>query len=138
MKSAFYASLLVALMLAVIVMNAVYIHNTADKFLNLTYALPTDEDSADFADPIKAEGVKAKINELLYLWEKNEALASVSIQYRDIEKIRNSMDSVREYFFCGEYGQYLDARKRLLTSLERLKQNELPNFENILKVFPGI
>jgi len=99
--------------------------------LDLIFALPSEYDYINSLDEDDIEKYKIEINKLTAKWEQNSLRINLVSRFTDFERINSAVYSLKEYFFAGYYADYLTSRKRLISALEKQKQNELPILENI-------
>ena len=124
------ASLLVVLIVAIAI-NAYYINSVSTELLDLAFALPSEYFYIDSLDEEEIEKYKTEINKIEEKWEKNASRISYVSRYADFDNINTAVYSLKEYFFAGQYADYITARKKLISALEKQKRNELPIIENI-------
>jgi len=131
MRSVIISSALLILLIIAISANAYYINAVSTEMLDMTFALPSDYDYIISLDGKEIEQYKTQINKLVAKWEKHALRINLVSKYSDFERVNANIYSIKEYFFAGYYTDYAAARKRLISALEKQKQNELPVLENI-------
>jgi len=99
--------------------------------LDLTFALPSEYFYINGLDETEIEKYKTEINKIEEKWAKNAMRISYVARHSDFDKVNSAVYSLKEYFFAGQYADYITARKNLIAALEKQKRNELPIFENI-------
>jgi len=99
--------------------------------LDMVFALPSDYDYIINSDEKDVEKYKTEINKLTEKWENHSFRLNLVTKYSDFERVNTALYSMKEYFFTGYYTDYAVMRKRLISALEKQKQNELPVLENI-------
>ena len=139
MRSVIISSALMIILIIAISANAYYINSVSTEMLDLIFSLPSEhdyianlhEDGADIDNIAKIDKYKNNINKLEAKWEKNASRISLVTRYSDFLAVNTAVHSLKEYFFAGEYAEYLASRKKLIAALEKQKHNELPLLENI-------
>ena len=131
MRSVIISSALLVILIIAIAFNSYYINSVSTGLLDMIFALPTEYYSILNLDAPELENYKSDINKITAEWDKNSGRICAVTRYSDFERINSSVYGLKEYFFAGNYSEYLAARKRLITALEKQKHNELPNLENI-------
>jgi len=131
MRSVIISSVLLIILIIAISINAYYINSVSTEMLDLIFSLPSEYDYIKNLDEKDVEKYKTEINKLAAKWEENSFKISLVSKYADFDRAASSVYNMKEYFFAGQYGDYIAARKRLISALEKQKQNELPIIENI-------
>jgi len=131
MRSVIISSTLLFILIIAISINAYYINSISTEMLDLTFSLPSEYDYINNLNDTDIEKYKTQINKLTAKWEKNAAKISLTTKYTDFERINSSIYALKEYFFTGYYTDYAVCREKLISALEKQKQNELPIPENI-------
>ena len=131
MRSVVISSILLAILIISIAVNAYYINAVSTELLDMTFSLPSEYNYINSLSPSEIEQCKTDINKLAVKWEKNSLKIGLVSKYPDFERVNASLYSLKEYFFAGAYADYIAARQRLISALEKQKHNELPNLENI-------
>ena len=131
MRSVIISSVLLIILIAAIAANAYYINSVSTEMLDLTFALPSEYGYINSLGETEIEKYKTEINKLAAKWEKNAFRISLVSRNSDFERINSAVYSLKEYFFAEHYADYATARKKLIAALEKQKNNELANFENI-------
>ena len=131
MRSVIISSALLLVLIIAIAANAYYINSISTELLDLAFSLPSEYDYILNLDDYETEEYKTTINKLAAKWEKNSFRINLVSRYSDYERINTSVNSLKEYFFAGQYADYTAERKKLIAALEKQKHNELAKFENI-------
>ena len=131
MRSVIIASALLVIMITGIAFNAYYINSVSTELLDMIFALPSEHNYINNLSEQELEQFKSEINKIAAEWEKNSGRICAVTRYSDYERINIAVYGLKEYFFAGNYSEYLMARKKLITALEKQKHNEMPNIENI-------
>ena len=131
MRSVIISSVLLVIMIVAIAINAYYINSVSTEMLDMIFALPSEYFYITGLDETETEKYKTEINKIEEKWAKNSLRISYVARYSDFDNVNTALNSLKEYFFAGEYAQYLTARKKLISALEKQKRNELPLWENI-------
>jgi len=118
-------------MIIAIAANAYYIHAVSTELLDMVFALPSEYGRIINLNADERERYKSDINKIAAKWEKNSRRICAVTRYSDYERVNFQVYGLKEYFFAGEYSEYLTARKKLIAALEKQKQGEIPNLENI-------
>ena len=132
MRSVIISVSLFTLLSVFIIFNAYYINSMSTELLDLIFSVPSDYEYLINLDTAEFEKYKAKINQIVDKWEKNAFRVSLVTKYQDFERINLGVYSLKNYFFSGSYDNYMLTRDKLIIALEKQKQNELANLENIL------
>ena len=132
MRSVIISSVLLAILITAISVNAYYINSVSTELLDMIFFLPSEYNYINSLDETETEMLKTEINKIVEKWEENSLKISLSAKYSDYERIYSALYSMKDHFFAGYYGDYIVSRKKLIAALEKQKHNELPNFENIL------
>lgn len=130
-KSVITASALLIILITVIIANSYYINAVSTELLDMVFALPSEYGYINDLGAAELENFKSDINKIADKWEKNSGRICAVTRYSDYERINIAVYGLKEYFFAGNYSEYLMARKKLITALEKQKHNEMPNIENI-------
>lgn len=131
MRSLRISCALLAALIIFIGFNSYYINSFSSAMLDRLYMLPCDPDTLKESEKLTFERVKADINAILQEWENHSARLGFSVRFSDFERVNVALISMREYFFAKRYADYTVMRLRAIIALEKQKQNELPNFDNI-------
>ena len=131
MRSVIISSVLLAILIIVISINAYYVNSVSTEMLDMTFSLPSEYNYITSLSRENIESCKTDINKLVKKWEDNTLKISLASKYSDFERVNTAVYALKEYFFSEYYGDYITARNRLISALEKQKHNELPNFENI-------
>jgi len=131
MRSVIISSALMLILIIAIALNAYYVNSISTEMLDMTFGLPSEYNYIINLDETEIEKYKAEINKLAATWEKHSLRLNFVSKYSDFERINTAIYSLKEYFFTGQYTDYAATRKRLISALEKQKQNELPILENI-------
>ena len=132
MRSVIISGSLLLLLAVFIIFNAYYINSLSTELLDMIYSLPSDHEYITNLTSAEFEVYKVKINQIVNKWEKNMFKVSLVTKYQDFERVNINIYSLKSYFFIESYDNYILTRDKLITALERQKQNELANLENIL------
>jgi len=130
-KSVIISSVLMVVLIVAVAFNAYYINRVSTELLDMLFALPSEYGHITSLEEAELEGFKSDINIIAVTWEKNSPRICAVTRYSDFERVNSAVYGLREYFFSGNYSQYLTERRKLITALEKQKNNEMPNFENI-------
>jgi hypothetical protein len=122
---------LFAILIIAIAVNSYYINSVSTELLDMIFALPSEYNYIINLDAAELEDFKTKINKIEAEWEKNAHRICAVTRYSDFERTNSCVYNLKAYFFSEDYSEYLAARKRLITALEKQKVNEMPNLENI-------
>ena len=131
MRSVVISAVLMIVLIIAISANAYYINSVSTEMLDIVFSLPSEYNYINNLDEKNIEKYKAEINKLAEKWEKNSPRISYVSRYSDYDRIDSAVNSLKEYFFAGEYAEYAASRKKLIAALEKQKRNELPLLENI-------
>jgi len=132
MRSVIISGSLLLLLAVFIIFNAYYINSLSTELLDMIYSLPSDYEYITNLTAAEFEGYKVKINQIVNKWEKNMFKVSLVTKYQDFERVNINIYSLKSHFFIESYDNYILTRDKLIVALERQKQNELANLENIL------
>ena len=132
MRSVRISVSLLLLLCVFIIFNAYYINSLSTELLDMIYSLPSDYNYIMDLDAAQYEQYKSKINQIADKWERNALRVSLVTKYQDFERVNLGVYSLKDYFFAQSYIDYILARDKLIIALEKQKQNELANLENIL------
>jgi len=132
MRSLIISVSLLALLSIFIISNAYFINSMSTELLDIIYSLPSDYNYIKNLDTAEFENYKAKINQIVDKWEKKAFRVSLVTKYTDFERVNLGVYSLRDYFFTEYFEDYILTRDKLIIALEKQKQNELANLENIL------
>ena len=130
-KSVIISSILMVVLIVAISFNAYYINSVSTELLDMVYALPSEYRYITTLKETELERFKSDINIITVIWEKNSPRICAVTRYSDFERVNSAVYGLREYFFAENYSQYLTERKKLISALEKQKNNEMPSFENI-------
>ena len=131
MRAVIISSALLLILIIAIAINAYYINSVSTEILDLTFALPSEYYYINSLDETEIEKYKTEINKIEEKWIKNSQRISYVSRYSDFDNVNTAVYSLKEYFFAGQYADYITARKKLIAALEKQKRNELPLIENI-------
>ena len=131
MRSVIISSVLLIILIIAISFNSYYINSVSTELLDMIFALPSEYHFILELDAPELENYKSEINKIEASWEKNSRRICAVTRYSDFERTNSSVCQLKEYFFAGNYSEYLAARKKLISALEKQKHNELPSLENI-------
>ena len=132
MRSVIISSVLLAILIISIAVNAYYVNSLSTELLDMIFLLPGEYGYIRSLNDEEIESLKSEINKISAKWDKNAFRISLVSRYTDFDRTNSAVYSVKEYFFAGCYADYIVARKKLIAALEKQKYNELPNIENIL------
>lgn len=132
MRSVIISSILLVILIVSISLNAYYVNSISTELLDMIFLLPGEYKYINSLTDEEIEALKSEINEISEKWEKNTFRITLVLRYSDFDRTNSAMHALREYFFAGYYADYILARKKLISALEKQKHNELPNLENIL------
>ena len=130
-KSVIISGILMLVLIIAISFNAYYINNVSTELLDMIFALPSEYGYIVTLEEAELENFKSDINKIALTWEKNSRRICAVTRYSDFERVNSAIYGLKEYFFAENYSQYLTERKKLISALERQKNNEMPSFENI-------
>lgn len=111
MKSFVGAIILLCIVTAFVVTNAVILDSVCEDIANLLDQNRTEE----------AYG----------LWKKKESYLSYFLNFRDIELIEEEAENMHSYFLLGNTEETEASRVRLLVIFDELRDAEKPLFSNI-------
>ena len=131
MRSVVISSVLLILLIILISVNAYYINSVSTEMLDIIFSLPSEFNYINNLNKKDIEKFKNEINKLAAKWEKHAFRISLVSKYSDFERVETNIYNLKEYFFTGNYADYAAVRKRLISALEKQKQNELPVLDNI-------
>ena len=108
------------------VIEYVTIHNNCDY---LTSSLNKAEEYISIKEYKKAVSFIEKTQQE---WINSEKKLNIFLLHDETEKISESLSQLKEYAQEKNTSKYLTDSKKIKRQLLRLKQSELPDFENIL------
>jgi len=97
----------------------------------MIFALPSEYNYIINLNTKELENFKSEINKIAAEWMQHSRRICAVTRYSDFERTNTAIHNLKEYFFAGNYAEYLATRKKLIAALEKQKVNELPNLENI-------
>ena len=112
--------------------NAYYVNSLSTELLDMIFLLPGEYNYINSLSGEEIESLKSEINIIAAKWDKNAFRINLVSRYSDFDRTNSAVYALKEYFFAGYYADYIVARKKLISALEKQKHNELPNLENIL------
>ena len=106
----------------VMVLNFNYINSTADELTRLT-------DSLDFSDK---ESCRATLNEIDALWKKSSPIFSLSVSFREIDYLGETLLSLSSVFDSNNELEFERYRTLLIDAIDGVARLEDFSIINIL------
>ena len=118
---AWIASLcLFVILIAVIIANAIYIHRVAEHIRSEAAAF-------SFEDPQTAE----QLERLSFYWEHHRPLVALSLGYRDLDHVCETMISLRAAYDARSASDFEIYRRLLLDTADEISRLERFSVENL-------
>ena len=122
MRSFLFTLFLFAVLSAVILANAAYIHRLADEMLTLLDSLPSHA----------IDGENSQITMLEGKWTKAEKWVSLSVGHEEINRIGQAVAMIRVYYAAKSDVDYLASCDTLRGEIENLRHFERFSLDNLL------
>ena len=123
MKGCILGGVVLTLVAAVVIGNALFVSHTVDLLTQQMHDLPDVPDP--MATPTQIVSLRKQI-------EKKEALLGISISYTDIDKTVETLRALESYASSGDEVQYRATVAILLDMVEDIRRLERVSLKNIL------
>lgn len=120
MKAWIVSLCLFILLIGIIIGNAVYVHRVADHLCSTLHAL-------HFEDAKTA----ATLEELDAYWQRHHPFISLSISYRELDHVSETMISLRAAYDTQNVSDFEGYRQLLLDAADELSRLERFSVENL-------
>ncbi len=114
MKTFYIAIVLFVLMIAAIVINALYINRVCDRMYFMASEAPGTVE----------EGCCAEVSILEEFWLENQKYIRLSVSFIEINQISNSISSMKAFAESGDEGEFENARRILLNTIQEMRRLE--------------
>lgn len=122
MRSFFLTLLLLAVMLAVIGANFIFINRLGDQLTARVNALP-----AQTGDTAAAKEIMSLEKD----WIDVHHLVSFSVSFKELNRVTEQVTALRVWYLAGEDAEYQNARAQLLLAIEEMRRLERFSMDNI-------
>lgn len=118
MKSLIFSIILFITLIALVIINSVYIHSICKKALNILNSVtPNDE---------------AGVDQLCDLWHKHSLIFSISVHNSQIERMNELVEGLKSAVAKGDGAEFYEYRSLLSELLEELYKSEEISFQSII------
>lgn len=123
MKGCVVAGAVLVLILVCVILNGVYVRNTAEALLTAVEALPSIPDPANTASAIR---------EIEKLLEKHALILGITIPYSIIDRVSEGLIHLEACVLAGDDQQYAETLALLRDLICELSRSEKLSLKNIL------
>ena len=122
MKTLFITATAFLLLCTAMFFNYRHINKTADELCTLTSSLDFDN----------KEDCKATLLQIKEKWERSKNIFSLSVSFREIDYLGETLISLTHYFEMGDESEFLKYREFLIDAIEGVSRLESFSVINIL------
>ena len=126
MRHVLLSCLILLLVLGFCLFSMFHIRAIAEHTLLLTSRAQQSAASSDFA------ACETEIDEAMQYWKRYERYFGLTLTHEQIDDILDRFAALRQYAALGDRDDFLAGCAELRSTLEHLRQMELPTYENIL------
>lgn len=123
MKGCFIAGVILLFVLGAVILNAVYVRNTADELLSSVRALP------DVPDRL---GTPAEIMAIRERLKQHAPILGITVPYATIDRVSEALINLEACSRADDRLQYTETLSLLYDLIEELARTEKISMENIL------
>lgn len=128
MKSFVTALILLALVVAFVICNTLYMTDITNKMMSLAEKLP--ETVEDFEN--SADEYTATMDELYQLWNDHVNIIAYTVGYTHIDRADEAVVELYHFFQGESWQDVVTCRARCIDALSRLHKLESLHIENIM------
>ena len=121
MKVLYTAIILFMVMIAVVVVNYIYINRVCDRM----YVM------ASQAPGVDEEGCYGQVSILDDVWQENQKYVCLSVSYVELNQIGNSISSMKAFAQTKDAAEFENARRILLNTIREVRRLESFTVETI-------
>ena len=123
MKGCLLAGVILLMVLGGVIINAIYIHHTADELMTMVRELPA------VPDPEQTPLAIMKIRERL---EERSAVLGITVTYAAIDRVSEALIALESYARTEDRRQYVATLALLPDLIDELARTEKLSMDNIL------
>ena len=118
MKAFLFSSVAVVLLVALIVINGIYLSKVTDELEKMALEL--------------TEGDTDAVLSLQEYWKGHENIVCFSVSHNDVDDLNIAIEVIIEKCKSGEVDGFYEYKARLLNSIVEIRNKERVHFHNIL------
>lgn len=128
MRSFVVSILIIAVIIAVSLLNSGYVESKSRELLETANSLPSSVKELRLCDRAETE---EKINALERKWKECSPKIDLTVPYPESEKLTLALINMKIFFESESYDLFLSSRALFLDAAEKLSKIENYSFENI-------
>lgn len=128
MKSFVTSLILLAVVVAFVIFNTIYMTNITDKMMSLAEKLP---DSVEEYES-NAENYASEFDELYHLWNDNINIIAYTVGYTHIDRADEAIVELYHFYLGESWQDVVACRAKCIDAISRLHKLESLHIENIM------
>lgn len=121
MKTFVFSLVLFTLMISCITINYFYINRFADELFVMVAEAPK----------VGFEGCYSAVSKIDDYWEANRDIAHLSVNYAELNRVSEAISSMKAFATASNSSEYENARRLLLSAIEKIRRLESFSLNNI-------